>query len=98
MDEVDPQGNNFELKTLLESWQDFVFENYESLENGKYKNLRVRPVLNYKQILTQEVLTKNIPDLEKDKEQIIHIEQSYQANLKKRKSKIVNNPRLIKKV
>lgn len=41
-------GFNGELIALLQSWFDYVIENFDALENGTYQNLRDRPVINYK--------------------------------------------------
>ena len=39
---------NVELIMVLEDWFDYVCEHYEVLENGVYKNLRVRPKFTFK--------------------------------------------------
>jgi len=67
-DRLEPLGQNVELLTLLKSWCDYVIENWRALEQGDYRNLRERPLLNMKQLLTQQNFINNIPDLDKDQE------------------------------
>jgi len=49
---VTPHGHNLELAKLLQSWCDYIVENFDALESGLYRSLRSRPTLNYKQLLT----------------------------------------------
>ena len=67
---MDQQKDNYngELNSLLKSWCDYVVQNWDALERGQYKNLKRRPLFNYKQLLTQEIFVANIPDVEKDQE------------------------------
>lgn len=39
--------------------------------------MRTRPKLNYKQLLTEQILVKNVPDLERDQQVILQLEERY---------------------
>lgn len=79
-DRLEPLGQNVELSTLLKSWCDYVIENWRALEQGDYKNLRERPLLNMKQLLTQQNFINNIPDLDKDQEIMMQVQKNFKKD------------------
>jgi hypothetical protein len=64
---------NTELDNLLWSYCDFVVENWNSLEKGAYNELRNRPEINYKQMLTEEIIRDNLPELNLEERALIQM-------------------------
>lgn len=58
--------NRAELFEMMESYLKFVVENWNQLESGNYKTLNSRPKITFKQLLTEEIVISNQPDLTKD--------------------------------
>lgn len=42
------RAGNSELPAVLHSWLDYVCENWNKLESGDYRDLKKRPLFNYK--------------------------------------------------
>ena len=59
---------NQELNELLESYCDFMVQNWETLEAGTYNTVQVRPKMTFKELLTEQIVATNVPDLSKDTE------------------------------
>lgn len=52
----------------------FAINNWTELHEGQYKLLKdQRPVVNYKELLTEEIVASNVPDLTKDEELMTRI-------------------------
>ena len=54
---------NRELDFLLSSYCDYLVDNWTNLEKGSYNELRQRPEITYRQVLTEDMVRDNMPEL-----------------------------------
>lgn len=62
MRQKDPRFN-WELDLVLQAYCDFVIENWAVLERGAYNEIKGRPAVNFRQVITEDIVRDNIPEL-----------------------------------
>ena len=65
--QLDPR-KNAERDELMNAYFEFVVDNKSQLEIGNYQTIESRPLITFKEPLTQEIVALNTPDLSKDEE------------------------------
>jgi hypothetical protein len=54
---------NRELDAVLSSYCDYLVDNWLNLEKGTYSEVRQRPEITFRQVLTEEMVRDNMPEL-----------------------------------
>ncbi len=55
----------------MQSYCDYILENWNNLENGTYNKIDQRPAINYKSLLTEQIIRDNLPELTKEERILI---------------------------
>ena len=59
----------------MRAYFEFVLENRHVLEAGNYQTVTSRPILTFKEPITQEIVALNTPDLSKDEDLLSGVDQ-----------------------
>jgi hypothetical protein len=58
----------------LESYCDYVIENWTAFEKGQYEAVTARPEINYKFLLNEEIVRDNLPELTLEERVLVNMD------------------------
>lgn len=64
---------NREFDALLSSYCDFLVDNWTNLEKGSYNDLRQRPEITFRAVLTEEMIRDNVPELSLEEKVLVQM-------------------------
>ena len=64
-----------EKEELMRAYFEFVIQYRHVLETGNYQTVTTRPILTFKEPITQEIVALNTPDLSKDEDLLSGVDQ-----------------------
>lgn len=65
---------NAELAAVLQSYCNYVIENWAALEKGSYNEISTRPEVNFKEFLFEDIVRDNLPELSQEEKILISLE------------------------
>ena len=64
-----------EKEELMRAYFEFIIQYRQVLETGNYQTVTTRPILTFKEPITQEIVALNTPDLSKDEDLLSGVDQ-----------------------
>lgn len=64
---------NRELDAVLSSYCDYLVDNWTNLEKGSYNELRQRPEITFRQVLTEDMVRDNMPELSLEEKVLVQM-------------------------